>query len=212
MATRVYSFDCDVDHFRTLTYINQSKDIATYPIDIETPRGWRTISRETYELKWGQPMPDTWKHAPLYCPDPNDQMPDFWRVPDLNIAAGPNAFNFVRDHFSRSGQILNLPYREKTLSLDLKLLNVLTVQDCLDYEKCKWREEDKGAFKRLDWQADNCVAFRPERIGDSPIFTIPQARTRYFCTEHDGDPNKEFKAAVEQNNLKGLEFRFRWEG
>jgi hypothetical protein len=141
----------------------------------------------------------------MYCPNPLAPQPAF---PYLGtpgaLVAEARAFDVVQTHFEMAGEILDLPFEGRIL----KVLNVLRCINCLDHKKCKWVTDADG--KRL-FPRGTGYAFRPERFDVSSIFKIPERhKSLVFCWERDGDPEEEFKAAVEKHKLTGLKFVLRW--
>lgn len=204
MKKRVYEIEVDVNNYQSL--FMKGVDEAVYPIEIGTPNGNRVIERETFEF-FNRPMPNDWKPLPVETYDPHLPEPDFWRAPESNIAVSENAFEYVQTQFEISGQVLDLPYNKRTL----KLFNALHVVDCLDKENCLWDEDDGGQYEDLVMSTERRIVFDPKRIDDLPIFNIPQIPSVLLCIEEHGDPDEEFKAAVEQNGLTGLIFNLLWE-
>ena len=53
--------------------------------------------------------------------------------------------------------------------------------------------------------------FNPVRLDESSLFKIPETyRSEILVLEREGDPESEFKAAVEKSGLKGLQFKEIW--
>ena len=77
------------------------------------------------------------------------------------------------------------------------------ILDCLDNEQPDFVRTRTGYIMGVRRHV-----FRPDCIGDTPIFRLPIAGSRW------GWPyvNDRFKQLIEDNNLTGLEFRKVWEG
>jgi hypothetical protein len=52
--------------------------------------------------------------------------------------------------------------------------------------------------------------FVPAHMQISSLFKIPERPFTIYCWEEDRDQETEFKACVEKNKLKGLEFELVW--
>ena len=85
----------------------------------------------------------------------------------------------------------------------LYILYPKKILDCLDNKRSDFVRTRTGYIRGI-----SSHVFRPDSIGDTPIFRLPIA----------GSPssrpyvNDEFKQQIEENNLTGLEFKRVWEG
>jgi len=77
------------------------------------------------------------------------------------------------------------------------------ILDCLDNEQSDFVRSRTGYIRGISRHV-----FRPDCIGDTPIFRLPVAGSLW------GWPfvNDRLKRLIEDNNLTGLEFRKVWEG
>ena len=85
---------------------------------------------------------------------------------------------------------------------ELWFINVLTVLDCIDYEKSEYKRFSSS--ERIMYFTK--YAFEKAKIGNNKIFKLKDEPGSYpFVTE-------DVKKAVEDNNLKGFIFSKVWEG
>lgn len=155
----------------------------------------------------GEPVADRWSPPGVGCHSPKKKAGDFWGIGSCCVPAVTRAaYPLVQTHAEMGGEILPLTFE----GVELLILNVTEVINCLDHEKCKWH--DDGVTRRLNIDAG--YHFRPERFSESSLFRLPETcrSTRLYCVERSGDPEEDFKAAVESANLKGLQFKLIWQG
>lgn len=154
----------------------------------------------------GESVADTWAPPPVWCPAPKKKAGDFWGIGSCCVPAVTRAaFPHIQTHAEMGGEILPLTFD----GVELLILNITEVVNCLDHEKCRWH--DDGGSKRLNIDAG--YHFRPERFSESSLFRLPETsrQTRIYCLERSGDAEEDFKAAVEKAGLKGLKFTPLWE-
>ena len=212
LSVRVFEIIFDHDRFQSLLVADAENVQTVYPITVESFTGQpRTIERKTYDFGWGKPMPEDWAPVPLKPKNLDRLVPDLWSVEKDILAVTNGRYPLLERHFEMSGQVLNAQCDIFGQSVNLKLLNPLVVDNCLDHEACNWREDDDGAYENLDLSADRNIVFNPDRLDAFPIFRVPEAMSMLLCTERYGSPEEEFKAAVEQNGLTGLIFNLLWE-
>jgi hypothetical protein len=140
---------------------------------------------------------------PLY---PSRKKPDFWNVGCGHaFAVGERAFkgaSRLDEILAKAGQLLPLPFQHQTLTV----CNILAHEGCIDEEKSGWviRKRD-GKRVRPD-----CPFFIAGSLPESSLFKISQSPGTMFAWEKDQNPEQEFKACVEKNKLKGLNFSPIW--
>lgn len=154
----------------------------------------------------GECVAAQWSPPGVWCPSPRKKTGDFWGigsscVPAVTLAAYP----VIQTHVEMSGEALPVTFE----GVELLILNVTEVNNCLDHEMCKWR--DDGGRKRLNIDAG--YHFCPERFTESSLFRLPETcrSARIYCVERSGDPEEDFKAAVETAGLTGLKFTQVWQ-
>ena len=205
--TKVYEILFDVNDYQALCLDPDKPSKRTYPTVVETPEGNETIEREPFDFQ-GRPVPDNWQPCPLMAHNLKLAIPDIWSTPESSLAAGMDAFEKVQTHFEMSGQVLDITHEQ----FGLKVLNVLSVIDCIDHDACAWDDFDfEDEEPLLATGADRHIAFRPDRLDGISIFRIPQEPLLLLCVERSEDPDKEFKAAVEYYGLTGVSFDLIWE-
>jgi hypothetical protein len=145
-----------------------------------------------------------WSPPQMHFRNPAKPDPDFWQllVGLSAFAAGPKALDSLYSFFEMAGEILPLPVKGK----ELAICNVLQVYDAIDQKKTDWSfppsADGPGAFRK--------PVFVPDHMQISTLFKVPERLHTVYCWEEDGDPETEFKACVEQNKLKGLDFVLAW--
>jgi hypothetical protein len=189
---KVFKLTCDGDKFKNLEI-----DRRGYASDTEYKAAFE-------DLRFGGIEKSDWKPPKMHFGNPLKRDPDFWMVgiASGSFAVGPRALKLVYSFLEMSGEVLPLPVK----GLELSVLNVLQVYDCIDPDRSEWRtipnsNERGGLLKPF---------FVPENMKQSTLFKFPEWRHKVFCWEEDRDPETEFKACVEKNKLKGLEFELVW--
>jgi hypothetical protein len=120
----------------------------------------------------------------------------------------PRSIEHVRTQFEMAGELLPLPCD----GVELTVLNVLECINCLDHERSTWLTTKDGQRIYPDPFKKGSYVFHAERLPESSLFKIPELRQgRVLCRERDGDPELEFKAAVELHGLVGLKFQLLWQ-
>jgi DNA polymerase-3 subunit delta' len=117
----------------------------------------------------------------------------------LKVLEEPPDFATIFLLTENAGELL--PIRKED-GPELQLLNITRCVSALDREKSEW-----GASV-----IPKTYAFHKEHIPLS-LFKIPETGVgEILCAEWEGNPEKEFKAAVEKHCLKGMRFQLLWEG
>ena len=148
----------------------------------------------------GKPKGNKWTPNPMYVPYP-DRKP--WDIFDIYgpsaLVLTEHALEVLRPVFD-AGLYELLPLIHD--GTKYTVVNILEVTDCLDRDKCEFDS----------WGIVQKYAFIPERITHS-LFKIREEVTGSFLVASDtARPEWGFKHLVEKHNLRGLEFRLRWEG
>lgn len=161
----------------------------------------------------GQPKV-LWDAVKFYIFNPLDRPPDFWHIGTSSAfafdptsgALGQLPLDALLDD---AGERLPIEVEDGT---PLVVLNVLTVANALDVERTTWAPYDQGRHRFVDG-GKGAFQFVPNRVPETSIFKIPQNNAAgIFCCERDGDPDREFRAAVAQAGLTGLRFECVWDG
>lgn len=139
-----------------------------------------------------------WETIPVYIRNPIDMPADFIWLAPRDIAFSEATYQKVRRFLDPVGEALPLdregdPYY---------VLNLIYRADCMDEENTK-RKSKTNITK---------IAFHPEKLAALPhsIFMVPQCRTYRFALERTDDPETEFLAFIDENNLTGLKFHLVW--
>lgn len=163
--------------------------------------------RGTREYKRGELS--TWRpFYVVYATDVYDDMDEsLVRVPNFpdisgNITCDEEAKLILDEYVHDHAEFLLL------LSYTIKdkryfILYPKTILDCLDNERSEFVRLPSGYIRGI-----RRYAFRPDSIGDTPIFRLPVAG----ISSHRPYVNDRFKQLVEDNKLTGLEFQKVWEG
>ena len=105
----------------------------------------------------------------------------------------------LRGFLEMSGELLPLPYKGE----EYTLLNVTECIDCLDQDKCEWLL-NKDTGERI---YPLKYVFRPGWFTESPLFKIPETcKGEVLLIEGMRDADREFRAVVKRNGLKGMLF------
>lgn len=98
-----------------------------------------------------------------------------------------------------------LPARLEGAAAPISLLNVLTVYDCFDLERSKFRKAGSAVVEIFEH------VFLPEKIGGVGIFkTQVKQRTTIYTVADRGDPADEFFHQYRNAGLSGLVFEEVW--
>lgn len=134
-------------------------------------------------------------------------VPDFWwlgpgtgayAVGEKAMATGELELILIR-----AGQLLPLPYKNETLTI----FNILECVDCVNEEKTEFKPNVSSPLQK----SSERPFFVADDLPESSLFKIPYNPTKIYTWELEGDnPEEEFKACVEMNNLKGLKFELIW--
>ena len=185
---RIYRINADVNHFQDLLFDGQV--YKSYADQLQV--------MEMLNLN-GRPK-RFWIPPTVFCLEPLLEEPDFWSAGGTGgFAATERALDLVRPHFERAGQLLELPYDKQILTV----LNVTECINCVDEAKSIWSRGERHHTLRQPY-------FIPRHLVVSSVFKIPQNLTTIYCYEATGDPEDEFKACVELNQLRGLIFTEVW--
>lgn len=156
----------------------------------------------------GTAVAEVWKPPGVWCHYPKKKAGDFWGIGSSCVPAVTRAaFPHIQTHIEMAGEALGLEYE----GVELLILNVTEVINCLDHAKAQWRDNGDGT-RRLNIDAG--YHFMPERFSESSLFRLPETcrSSRLYCVERSGDPEEDFKAAVDAAKLTGLKFTQIWEG
>lgn len=154
----------------------------------------------------GESVSEAWTPPGVWCPYPKKKAGDFWGIGSTGVPAVTRAaYPHIQTHVEMAGEILPLTFE----GVELLIMNVTEVINCLDHDKCRWH--DDGGSRRLNIDAG--YHFRPERFSESSLFRLPETcrSSRIYCVERSGDPEEDFRAAVESAQLKGLKFKQIWQ-
>lgn len=186
---KVYEVRHESNKFRSLLF-EKGVDEYTHPL-----------------LKFdGTSVAEDWKPPGVWCHSPKKKQGDFWGIGSSAVPAVTRAaFPHIQTHIEMAGEALPLVFE----GVELFILGVTEVINCLDHEKCRWH--DDGVRKRLN--VDAGYHFFPERFSESSLFMLPETcrSSRVYCLERSGDPEEDFKAAVDGAKLTGLKFMQIWE-
>ena len=132
-----------------------------------------------------------WKPIPAKIDDsvgrPGDFPSAFGQIPVLSL----RAWTLLEPLIGESVEALPL----KCPGRNLFALNVLAVVDCLDQEKCEFKYYSSGKIMRVAK-----FAFRNDPTEKHHMFSIPETSGDVFISD-------QFRKLVEQENLKGLQFK-----
>jgi hypothetical protein len=165
-----------------------------------------TIYRHGGQLDFdGRSKANVWQPLDVYVLHPLRDIPDIWQ---LSAGSGEFIVNesvaiMLRWSLRTAGELLPVRHGVERFFL----CNVTEVVNCLDHAKTVFRRTtpDGIGIGPLKY------AFHHNRFTTS-LFKIPeQVKSSLFVLERSGDPEKEFKAAVEHNALRGVTFELIWE-
>jgi hypothetical protein len=146
----------------------------------------------------------TWVPPEMRVFYPRFPAPDFWHL-WMNCGAfgvKPHAIGIVEPFLLQAGQLLPLPIK----GVNLSICNILECQHCIDEEKSEWQLHPIDG-RRTTIRRPFFVA---KDIPESSLFKIPELPLEIYTWEENADPEQEFKACVEANNLPGLIFEPMW--
>jgi hypothetical protein len=145
----------------------------------------------------------TWSPPQLHFGNPLKPEPDFWccTVPGV-FAVHPRALPTIGIFIERAGKLLPVRYK----NLKLTVCNILAVYDCVDPDRSEWFTMPDTGMR----YAVKKPYFIPRHFEASTLFKIPTRELNIYCWESNQDPEEEFKACVEANELTGLQFELVW--
>jgi hypothetical protein len=147
------------------------------------------------------PKKDVWKPSMFYVRQPKLRVGNFWDITPGFLVADDKAAAHVEEFFEMAGEVLPLPFEGRVFSL----LNVTQCLNCLNHEASQWREPAARTGRPLKY------VFHPRRMDEAGLFKIPETqRAEVLFLEREGDPETEFKAAVESHGFTGLIFEELW--
>jgi hypothetical protein len=155
----------------------------------------------------GSSIVDEWRPPAVWCQYPKKKQGDFWGIGSCCVPAVTcTAFPTVQSHIEAAGEALSLQFE----GVELLIVNVTEVINCLDQDKVQWRDNGDGTRR---FNIDAGYHFLPGRFSESSLFRLPETSrsSRFYCVERSGDPEEDFKAAVEAAKLTGLKFKQIWE-
>jgi len=129
---------------------------------------------------------------------------DFYNGDSSNLITGSRATAVLYPHLAYAGELLPLPYGDKTLTL----LNVTACYDLLDEEHTEFYVEPTSGTRI----AIRRYAFHLGNWPNVSLFKIPQNHgLDIMVAKGVSDLGNEFRALVRQENLKGLLFQEIWD-
>lgn len=142
-------------------------------------------------LRRGQPVFEPLTPPEVFSRRPKLPRPDFWYFQNYSaLAMPPVTVEKARRFLEEAGELLPLPYKSDTFS-------VLNVLRCVEYEIFP----EKTPGRLLLEQASGTIPLGLFRAID---------RTYLYASEAVGNPDTEFKAFVERENMTGLRFHEVW--
>jgi hypothetical protein len=150
----------------------------------------------------GIPKSEFWNPPEVFVYMPRLKKGEFFQFHPDHLITSPRATNVLRVFLEMSGELLPLPYNGE----EYTLLNVTECIDCLDSDKSEWLTTEKGErVYPLKY------AFYPQWFSESALFKIPESCAReVLLVEGMRGASEEFRAVVERNGLKGLEYELIW--
>ncbi len=154
-----------------------------------------------------------WTPVDVYVLDPMLRPPDLWAC-ELStgvFAVSERAESCLATFLEMASELLPLSFTGKTINL----VNITEVLNCLDYSQCDGTRDANGNLFGITTSAGTFYAvdkfaFFPDRFTESTLFKVPYS-PRIFALERSGEPDEEFKAAVEHHGLEGVEFIPVWD-
>jgi hypothetical protein len=176
--------------------LNSNKFQSFLPKDIDI---WKTdalkMDCKSKLAKWNAPE--------IYIQNIKHEPGNFFHLCSGAFVADSSAAEGLRSILEMAGELLPLTH----LGSPLFLLNVLECVNCLDSKKTTWiTGKTTGAKIRIvDYH------FEKARFSESTIFKIPEtALSEILCVEGFKDPEDEFRAQVEAQGFKGIDFELLW--
>lgn len=155
-----------------------------------------------------------WQALDVYVLHPRLKAPDLWSFECSGaFAVSERAEPLLATFLEMAGELLPLKFGKRTLNL----MNITEVINCVDYEHCDCLKDKNGQTLRYEKPegtfsiVNNNYTFFANRFSESTIFKVPYDSPDIFVVERNGDPEEEFKAAVEHHGLKGVQFVPRWD-
>lgn len=164
----------------------------------EDERIWKT---ERLTMDCTRKLPG-WIPPSVYVPNPTLKKGTFFHLCSGAFVTDKNATEKLRDLLEMAGELLPIDYKSEPYWL----LNVTECMDCLNHEQTEW-VLGKSTGAKIDIKR---YAFKSDRMPESSIFKIPNRLADIYVAEGRFDPEDEFKARVEENNLNGLLFEEVW--
>ncbi len=182
---KIYSVESDVNHYQWLLPEATGEELLTL-------NTFDCSSRQRY---WTPPY--------VTALDAKLKMGDFLHYHPSVLLASPDRFHGVRPFFESAGELLPLWFDGDQYTL----LNITNCVNALDDANTEWVRAKDGSKVEIMRHA-----FNLDRLPSSSLFKIPETcRGTVLTWEKHGDPSKEFKAFVEENDLKGLLFEQLWD-
>ena len=154
----------------------------------------------------GRSKAELWQPLDLFIPNPRKKFPNFFECELGSFAVEAKAAELCELMLLTSGELL--PVRVEDRAEPLQLFNPTHCLSCLNRQaSCLGQDERDPAF---DGAGERYV-FDPGRFDQATIVMTPDTGVKLFAIEETGDPDEEFKAAVERHALLGLEFELVWE-
>jgi hypothetical protein len=144
-----------------------------------------------------------WNEPEIYIQNIKHEPGNFFHLCSGAFVADSSAVEGLRSILEMAGELLPLAH----LGSSFFLLNVLECVNCLDNERTTWiTGKTTGAKIRIvDYY------FNKTQFSESTLFKIPEtAMSEILCIEGFKDSEDEFRAQVEAQGLKGLDFEVLW--
>jgi hypothetical protein len=149
-------------------------------------------------------LADRWQVPEVFILHPKLKVPDFWsfEIPGVELVTTSRVIDLMSTIFTIAGELLEVRHAGNTLYL----FNVLECLNCLDGKNSLIPGRPNPELRPYRY------VFHRGRFSDATLFKIPDDRfTCTFAIEDEGDPETEFKAAVEHHGLQGLDFKLLWD-
>jgi hypothetical protein len=150
-----------------------------------------------------KPKQATWRQPLVYVADPMKQPGNFIHLCAGGFVVDPIADGALREVLEMAGELLPLSHE----GVLYQLVNVVECVNCLDAEKSKWilGKTTSARIRIKEYE------FIENRFSESTLFKIPEtAGGEVLTVAGMKDPQDEFKAIVEQKELKGILFDELW--
>lgn len=188
---RVYQLIMDVNEYQQFYMADRSR------ID-----GWTGDPMLQFD---GSAKRGIWEPFEVFVLRPKLLPPDLWGF-ELSgtLIVNQKVADELDGFFARAGELLPVSWKGQQLFL----LNVTECLNNLDRERSEWLKTPGGELV-----FPTRFVFRSRRFSESSIFKIPEtSKGAILIREETGDPETEFKAAVEHRGIKGVSFKLLWEG